>query len=52
MTDTCIKLVARMILNTMTGKQKQTWEIYEKYLRERYLYVPVREILEVKERIA
>ena len=49
MNDTCMKLVARMILSTMTGKHKQTRDLYEKYLRERYLYVPIREILEAKE---
>ncbi|WP_213997023.1 hypothetical protein [Tepidanaerobacter syntrophicus] len=41
MNDTCIKLVARMILNTMAGRQKQTWQLYEKYLRERHLYVTI-----------
>lgn len=50
MNETCIKLVARMILSTMTGKHKQTWDLYEQYLRERHLYVTVEEILEAKER--
>jgi hypothetical protein len=50
--DTCMKLVARMILSTMTGKHKQTRDLYEKYLRERYLYVTIQEHLEAKERTA
>ncbi len=49
MNETCIKLVARMVLSTMTGKRDCTWDLYEKYVRERYLYVPVREIIEAKE---
>ena len=53
MTDTCIKLVFRMLLNMMIGKRERTWDLYEEYLREKYLYVTVQEILEVKgERIA
>ena len=53
MTDTCIKLVFRMLLNMMIGKRELTWDLYEEYLRERYLHVTVQEILEAKgERIA
>jgi hypothetical protein len=51
--DTCIKLVFRMLLNMMIGKRERTWDLYKEYLRERYLYVTVQEILEAKgERIA
>jgi len=47
--DTCIKLVFRMLLNMMIGKRERTWDLYEEYLRERYLHVTVQEILEAKE---
>lgn len=49
MNDACMKLVIRMILNTMIGKRERTWELYKEYLRERYLHVTVQEILEAKE---
>lgn len=52
MNDTCIKLVFRMLLNTMIGKHEFTWDLYEEYLRERYLYVTIQEHLEAKERTA
>ena len=48
MTDTCIKLVFRMLLNMMIGKRELTWDLYEEYLRKRYLHVTVQEILEAK----
>jgi len=47
--DTCIKLVFRMLLNMMISKRELTWDLYEKYLREKYLYVSIAEIIEAKE---
>jgi hypothetical protein len=44
----CKQLVARMIVNTMAGRQAQTKKLYEEYFRERYLHVPVEEILRAK----
>jgi hypothetical protein len=44
----CKQLVARMIVNTMAGRQAQTKKLYEEYFRERYLHVPVSEILRSK----
>jgi len=51
MTDTCIKLIYRMIIAAIA--RKPTKHLYEQYLRKRYLHVTVQEILEAKgERIA
>lgn len=47
MTDACIKLIYRMILAAMA--REPTEGLYEQYLRERYLHVTVREIIEAKE---
>ena len=44
----CKQLVARMIVNTMAGRQAQVKKLYEEYFRERYLHVPVEEILRAK----
>ena len=44
----CEQLVARMIVNTMAGRQAQTKKLYEEYFKERYLHVPVSEILRAK----
>lgn len=52
MNDACIKLIAQMIIATMAGEKEKTWQLYEKYIRERYLHVSVREILEAKETTA
>jgi hypothetical protein len=48
--DTCIKLIYRMILAAMA--REPTEELYQQYLRERYMYVTIAEILEAKERTA
>lgn len=50
MNDKALKLTWRMILNTMTGSKHRTWELYDKYIKETRLHVPIREILEAKER--
>ena len=42
------KLVARMVVVGMAKQYKVVWELYEKYLRERHLYVPIKEIMETK----
>jgi len=52
MNEQAYKLVARMVVATMTGQRETVQELYEQYLRERHLYVSVREILEAKERMA
>ena len=46
------KLVARMVVAGMVGQYSVVQELYERYLRERYLYVSIQEILEAKERMA
>ena len=48
MNDEAIKLVWRMVLNCMAGQKERNKELYELYLRERHLYVTIREILEYK----
>lgn len=52
MNETCMKLVARMLLNMMAGRENQVRVLYEEYLRERYLFISISEILEAKERTA
>ena len=52
MNETCMKLVARMLLNMMAGRENQVRVLYEEYLRERYLFISISEILETKERTA
>ncbi len=49
MTDKALKLTWRMILNTMTGRREAVWGLYERYIKETRLHVPIREILEAKE---
>ena len=48
MNETCIMIVARMIVNMMAGEREQVWNLYEEFCRERYLYVTIWEILEAK----
>jgi hypothetical protein len=53
MNETCIMIVARMVVNMMAGEREQFLELYEEYNRERYLFVTIGEILRAKkERIA
>ena len=42
------KLVARMVVATMAGQRRTVQELYEQYLRQRYLYVSIKELLEAK----
>jgi len=37
-----------MVVNTIAGRRKQAWELYELYTKERWLHVSIREILEAK----
>lgn len=48
MNNICKQLVARMIVNAMAGRQAQVKKLYEEYFKERYLHVPVEEILRAK----
>lgn len=44
------KLVARMVVAGMAKRWDTVQELYKQYLRERYLYVSIKEILEAKRR--
>lgn len=50
MNDEAIKLVWRMVLNYMAGRREAMWRLYEEYVKSRYLYVSVGEILAWKGR--
>ncbi|HHV63839.1 MAG TPA: hypothetical protein GXX46_01995 [Peptococcaceae bacterium] len=52
MNETCIMIVARMVVNSMVGKRERVRELYELYYKERYLHVPIWEILEAKKETA
>ncbi len=45
MNDVLEKLVFRMVINTMTGDKEKTFELYEKYKRERYLYISIHDYI-------
>ncbi len=49
MDDICLQLIARMVVAAMAGQHKAVQELYEQYLRERYLYVSIKEMLEAKQ---
>lgn len=51
MNEQTYKLVARMVVAVMVKQYKVVQELYEQYLRKRYLYVSMKEILESKGRI-
>jgi len=51
MNEQIYRLIARMVVAAMTGQYKVVQELYEQYLRKRYLYVSMKEILESKGRI-
>lgn len=42
-------LILRMVVDCMAGRREAMWELYEEYVKIRYLHVPVREILAWKE---
>lgn len=48
MTNQAIKLVYRMVLATMAGKHERTEKLYEQYLKETRLHVPISEYLDWK----
>lgn len=52
MNDTCIKLIAQMVISTMAGEKEKTWGLYEQYKREKHLHVTIKEILDWKEKTA
>lgn len=52
MDDICLQLVARMVVAAMAGQHKAVQELYEQYLRERHLYVSIKEMMEAKRRVA
>lgn len=43
MNEKAVKLIWQMVLSTMGGRKKRTWDIYEQYVLETRLHVPVRE---------
>ena len=46
MSDKAAKLIWQMILATMEGKKKKTWAIYDRYILETRLHVPIKEYLD------
>ncbi|MCM8901309.1 hypothetical protein KVG29_08760 [Caldicoprobacter algeriensis] len=48
MNEQIYKLITRMVVAVMAGRHKVVQELYEQYLRERYLYVSLKELLESK----
>jgi len=44
------KLLWRMILATMAGKKRRTWNLYEQYKEETRLHVPVEEYMKWRKR--
>ena len=48
MNNEALKLVWLMIISAIAGKREQNKALYEVYLRKRYLYVTIQEILEAK----
>jgi len=44
--EKALKLVWLMVLSTMAKKMGRTWELYEQYMLETRLHVPVREYVE------
>jgi len=45
---TCRKLLVQMVINVMAGDKKTAWHLYDLYLKEQRLHVPVSEILRSK----
>ena len=53
MNEKALKLVWLMVISTIAKKMERTWELYEQYMLETRLHVPVKEYLEWrKERTA
>lgn len=49
MTNACTRLVACMVVAAMAGEHERMYELYDEFVKENRLHVPVREILEAKE---
>ena len=47
--EKALKLVWLMVLSTMAMKSERTWELYEQYMLETRLHVPVKEYIEWRE---
>lgn len=45
-----LKLVWLMVISTMAKKNERTWALYEDYIRETRLHVPVKEYIEWREK--
>lgn len=48
MNATCRKLLVQMVISVMAGENELPWELYEGFIKENRLHVPVEEILRVK----
>ena len=49
MNEKALKLVWLMVISTMAKKNERTWELYEQYMLETRLHVPVKEYIEWRE---
>lgn len=49
MNEKALKLIWRMVLATMAGNNKIIWALYDEYILETRLHVPVKEYLEWRE---
>mgnify|MGYP001768019105 CR=1 FL=1 len=47
--DKAVKLLWQMVISTMAKKMERTWELYEQYMLETRLHVPVKEYIEWRE---
>ena len=49
MNEKALKLVWLMVISTMAKTKGRTWALYEDYIRETRLHVPVKEYIEWRE---
>ena len=49
MNEKALKLVWQMVISTMVKKMERTLELYEQYMLETRLHVPVKEYIEWRE---
>jgi len=47
--DKAVKLLWQMVISTISKKIERTWELYEQYMLETRLHVPVKEYIEWRE---
>lgn len=52
MNEESMRLVARMVLNTMVGQKERVRQLHEAYLREKHLYITIREYTEWRKKTA